>query len=133
MKASFITILALALGGVAGTLAAEAVKPAAPGESAASSDLRSTRETLAKWVETQQIHAKEKKDWQQSRDLLTSRATLLKNEIAGLEKQLSDLEGSMSEEARKRAETMAEERRLKDTAARLTGWVTEMESQVRAL
>ena len=34
--------------------------------------MKSSREALSKWVETQQILAKEKKDWQTGKEILSS-------------------------------------------------------------
>src|SRR5262245_62100528 len=48
------------------------------------------RLAMSKWIETQQIIAKERKDWQQSKEILTSRIELVRKEIATLEQKIAD-------------------------------------------
>src|ERR1044071_7677120 len=57
-----------------GDLGASATKPAAENPPT----LEETRLTMGKWIETQQIISKERKDWQQGKEILVSRLDLVK-------------------------------------------------------
>lgn len=109
-------------------VAATAVLAADP-----SSTADTTRETLAKWMETQQILSKEKRDWQTGKDVLEQRIELLKSEIAANEKKIAEVRSSMSEADEKRYEVVDKNNRLKaDTAAYLEA-LPEAEAKTRRL
>src|SRR3990172_7379270 len=72
---------------------ATAAGPAPAGEEsrpAAESTLEETRLMMDKWIDTQQIISKERKDWQQGKDLLLARLELIDAEIATLEEQIAE-------------------------------------------
>lgn len=95
--------------------------------------LEETRLTMGKWIETQQIISKERKDWQQGKEILLSRLELVKKEIATLEEKTGQAKSSVTEANKKRDEIIAENDQLKAASARLAEAVTGMESQVRRL
>ena len=49
--------------------------------------LEETRLTMDKWLETQQIISKERKDWQQGKEILLGRLELVKKEVATIEEK----------------------------------------------
>ena len=100
---------------------------------AAPATLEETRLTMGKWIETQQIISKERKDWQQGKEILLNRLELVKKEMATLEEKIKQAESSVSESNRKRDDLLAENDRLTAAGSQLTEAVTGMEGQVRGL
>lgn len=98
-----------------------------------SASLDETRLTMGKWIETQQIISKERKDWQQGKEILDGRLDLVKKEIASLEEKITQAEASVAETDRKRNELMAENDLLKAAGTQLTDAVTRMEGEVRRM
>lgn len=88
---------------------------------------------MGKWIETQQIIAKERNEWQQGKEILLSRLELVKKEHTALEEKILQAESSVIETHAKRDELLAENERLKITGAQLTTAVTAMEAEVRRL
>ncbi len=95
--------------------------------------LDESRVTMGKWIETQQIISKERKDWQQGKEILVGRLELVKKEISTLEEKIKQAESSVAETNQKRSDLLAENDLLKDADARLTEAVTRMEGEVRRL
>lgn len=100
---------------------------------AAAPTLEETRLRLAKWMETQQLIAKERKDWQQNKEILAGRLELVKKEIAALEEKIQQAEAGAAKAGKKRAELLAENDQLKATGSTLGESVTAMEVDVRRL
>jgi hypothetical protein len=118
--------------------ASPSTPPAAPGapataEPRSKASLDETRITMTKWIETQQIIAKERNDWQQGKEILKARVELVEKEVSGLEGKIKEAQASVAETNRKRDELQAESDRLKATADQLGTTVAAMEAQVRAL
>ncbi len=88
---------------------------------------------MDKWIETQQIISKERKDWQQGKEILQGRLELVKKEIATLEEKTTQAEASVAESDKKRNDLLAENEQLKAAGAQLTEAVTAMEVEVRRL
>jgi hypothetical protein len=103
------------------------------GGSQAPSTLEETRVTMDKWIETQQIISKERKDWEQGKEILTGRLELVKNEIALLQGKIQEAQSSVAEVEKKRAELVAESDRIAATGATLTAAVTRLEGQIEPL
>jgi len=95
--------------------------------------LQDTRTALGKWIETQQIIAKEKKDWQQGKEILTSRLELVKKEIASLEEKVKQAEASVAKATTTRDELLAENATLKAADAQLSTAVAAIETDVKKL
>jgi len=93
----------------------------------------STRATLAKWVETQQIIAKERQEWEQGKAILQSRIEAVRGEIAAMGQRLDDARHAASEANAKKAGDVAESGRLQQSAARLQTSATELEAGLRTL
>jgi len=91
------------------------------------------RVAMSKWIETQQVLSKERKDWQQSKELLVSRIDLLKKEVGALETKISQAESAAAVVAQKKQELVAENERLLAATARLAEAVVRMEAGVRKL
>jgi hypothetical protein len=116
---------------------AQQPKPAAADASArpaaAAPSLDELRLTMGKWIETQQIIAKERKDWQQGKELLVSRLELKKKEIAELEDKIGKAQASVAEAAKKRDELLAANAALVESQGKLTKSVIEIEGSLKQL
>ena len=95
--------------------------------------LEETRLTMDKWLETQQIISRERKDWQQGKEILICRLELVKKEIATLEEKTKQAESSVTEANKKRNELLAENDQLTAAGAQLTVAVAGMEGEVRQM
>lgn len=115
-KVGMVGVLALALGG--GLLAAT---PDA------------ARDALAKWVETQQLIAREKQDWQQGKQILQSRIDVVHGEIETLTERLADARRTAAEASGKKAGEVAENERLQRAGADLASRVGDLEAGLRTL
>ena len=111
----------------AGTSAGDADKISAP------PTLEETRMKMDKWLETQQIISKERKDWQQGKEILLGRLEVVKKEIATLEEKNKQAESSVTEANKKRSELLAENDQLTAAGAQLTGAVAGMEGEIRQM
>lgn len=107
----------------------------APGSSSASSvpSLDNTRDVMGKWIDMQQIIAKERKDWQEGREILQSRLELVQREISMLEEKIKQSEASVAETDRSRAELLAQDEQFKAVGTQLAEAVSHMEGDVRRL
>lgn len=88
---------------------------------------------MAKWVETQQLIAKETRDWQQGKEMLQSRIALLKSEIAALDGKLKELQATGADADHKRSGLVAEDQSLVSAATSLAVWAGELEGQLQEL
>lgn len=95
--------------------------------------LEGARGTLDKWVETQQIISREKKDWQQARELLTSRIQLVKDEIAQLRSKVDETHKSEQDFKKSRAESIGERDAAKSVSGELAAEAGALEGKVRSL
>ncbi len=95
--------------------------------------LEETRLAIGKWIETQQIISKERKDWQQGKDILVSRLELVRKEVATLKEKIATGAAGIAEVDRRKAELLGENDVLKAAGAQLTQAVTGMEAELRRL
>src|SRR5258705_567766 len=103
------------------------------GAAGAKPTLEETRLAMEKWIQTQQTISKERKEWQQGKDILVGRLELVKPEGLSLEKKISDADASAKEAAKKRDALVAENDELKATVAKLVEAVTAMEGEIPRL
>jgi hypothetical protein len=96
-------------------------------------EVGSARAAIGRWLATQQMIAREKKDWQQARELLVARIDLVGKEIAAVEAKLAEAEAALRDLAQRRAGLAAESGDLKRAADRLAGVLQGLEARVRAL
>ena len=95
--------------------------------------LEDARLLMGKWIETQQIIAKERNDWEQGRQILDGRLKLVKDEIAALEEKIAKAEAAVKESTAARDTVQAESDALKVTATQLTTAVASLEAGVRRI
>jgi prefoldin subunit 5 len=119
---------------LASTLAARGQDPASrPASRPAMLELKDTRASMGKWLETQQIISKERKNWEQEEDILLGRIEVVKQEVATLEERIRQTEASVAEAEKKKQGFAAENDQLKAVTERLTAKVGTMEAEVRRL
>jgi hypothetical protein len=90
-------------------------------------DLQATRDTLAKWVETQQIISREKQDWALGKQVLEQRIQLVEGEISMLQENIAEIGDSLAEADRERDELLVESRALEAAAAGLDEVISPLE------
>ncbi len=95
--------------------------------------LEEARLKMEKWIETQQIISKERKDWQQGKDILVGRLELVQKEIATLNEKIKQAETGIEEASKKRKDLQAENDQFKAAGVQLTDAVSGMEGEVRRL
>src|SRR5262245_27753006 len=98
------TLLLVAAAGAAVSAAMPALQDGsgASGAAPGAPSLEETRMTMEKWIQTQQTISKERKEWQQGKDILLGRLELVKQEVLSLEKKIGDADASAKEAAKKR-------------------------------
>jgi hypothetical protein len=95
--------------------------------------LEEVRLARGKWIETQQIIAKERADWQTGKDQLQGRLELLRKEAATLEQSIAESEAKVAQTESRHQQMVADNDKLKATGQLLTDAVTGMEQKLRAL
>jgi hypothetical protein len=122
-----------ALAPAAGLSAQEAAaKPAAPA-AAKTQSLEEMRLMMGKWIETQQLLAKERNEWQQGKELLVTRLDLVKKEIALLETRIVEAKTNAEKAKTQKAELLAENESLKADNAMLAEAVAPLEVEIKKL
>lgn len=115
------------------SLGAVAPQSDADGRAPGSATLQETRLVMGKWIETQQIVSKERNEWQQGKEILTSRLDLVKREITGLEEKLAQSQAAVAEAQAKRAELHVQGEELRLAGVQLATSATALEADVQRL
>src|SRR5262245_44811486 len=102
--ARYGVLIALAGGLCLGTCGAQENATSKPG----AATLEEERGTLGKFIDTQQIISKERKDWQQGKELLQGRLEVAKKEVATLGESIKQAEKDAAETDQKRKQLLAE-------------------------
>lgn len=95
--------------------------------------LEETRLTMGKWIETQQIISKERKEWQQGKEILLGRIELVHKELSGLDEKIQAAQSSVDAADARRDALLAEKAVLEAAGAQLTEAVSRLEVEVRRL
>lgn len=101
--------------------------------SSTNEQLQSTRDTLARWVETQQIISREKKDWQLGKEMLEQRISLIESEIETLNTRTEETRKNITEADTKRQKLIDENAELKAASTSLVEIVARLEEKTRGL
>lgn len=91
------------------------------------------RASLAKWVETQQLIAKERQEWQDGKQILQSRIDAVNGEIAAVTERLLAAQSTAVEAKGKRAREVGENETLQKAGVELADWVAGLEGGLRTL
>jgi hypothetical protein len=102
-------------------------------QSPTAQDLESTRATLARWVETQEIISRERQDWQIAREVLEQRIALIEGEIASLEEKIGGIREGIGEADTKQQSFVAENRSLKQASTMLIDVIGTLEAKTNQL
>lgn len=102
-------------------------------DGAESSPVSETRGTLARLVETRQLIAKTKTDWQSDRETLDQSLRLFDRELTELRDQLAKVETGGGQMEKERADALAEKEALLLASTRSKEKAAELEGQVRKL
>ena len=116
-----------------GLAAAAVVVTAATTADEGKPSLDETKLIMGKWIETQQIIAKERNDWQQGREVLEGRIKIVSDEIAALEEKIGVSRKAVAETDAKRGEMTAAADQLVAAADSLAKSAAAMEGEVRKL
>jgi len=103
------------------------------GAPANGASLEETRLRMGKWIETQQIISRERKEWQQGKEILLGRLELIKQEAAALQEKIALADSSVAEVTKKREELLAQKEQLASSGERLKAVVSGMESELRRM
>ncbi len=95
--------------------------------------LGGTRSTVGKWIATQELIFKERKDWQEGRELLRARIEAAEREIARIEAKLEESRTGLSELHAKQAEVAHTKQRLEESSSRLAEAAAGIEAEIRRL
>jgi FtsZ-binding cell division protein ZapB len=95
--------------------------------------LEETRLRMEKWIETQQIISKERKDWQQGKDILTGRLELVKKEVVSIDEKTKQAQSSVAETEKKRNDLIAENDQLKAAGTQLAENIKSIEGEIRRI
>ena len=105
----------------------------APVSTTAGSAVDEARLSLGKLYETEQILSRERKDWQQGKDILLGRLEVVRQEKATLEEKIEQGKAAAAEVEAKKAALVAEKDALVAVGTQLTEAVTRLEGDVRRL
>ncbi len=95
--------------------------------------LEQSREILNKYYETEQLIAKERADWQLSKELLEDRIQLVKNQLKELREKTAEEERNITKADEDREKLVADVDELKALQSAQKVLVKELESSVRSL
>ena len=91
------------------------------------------RETVGKWIATQRLVYQERKDWQQQKEILSSRIELIRKEIGEIEAKLAQSRRVAGEAAAKQAEAASAKQGLVSESVYLVRVLSEFEAAVRGI
>lgn len=95
--------------------------------------IESALAALEKWVETERVISKEKRDFEISKDMLRERIQLVQSEIRSLREKIAEAETSIEEIDAKREEMAKTNEMLKQASSSLAGILASMEDRTLAL
>ena len=95
--------------------------------------LEETRLRMGKWIETQQVIARERNEWQQGREVLVARVELLRKEANALQDKIQEAEAAVAASSKKKEALVAQNDQLKAVAAQTAAAVTVFEADVLKL
>ncbi|HKY31251.1 MAG TPA: DUF3450 family protein [Candidatus Polarisedimenticolia bacterium] len=95
--------------------------------------IEDARSALSRWVETQEILSRERKEWREARQLLESRVEALRREVSLAEERAEEAEKGRTDASRARAELMEDRRAIQEIAGELAERMEGLERGVRAL
>jgi len=95
--------------------------------------IEATRDTLEKWVETRRLLSEEKRDWALAKDMLTSRAEILRGEVTEVDGRIAEADKSITDADRKAADLVAKNDALKLASSELAAMAATLETRTKDL
>lgn len=126
-------VAAFALAALPAAAAGAGTAPAAPGPANKPVAIETARAALGKWFEVQQAIAREKREWQQDKEVLEARIEVLQRELADMDERLGKARDKLGEAERSKTGVVATNEELKAASAELAVAAGELEGRVRAL
>ncbi|RMF75345.1 MAG: DUF3450 family protein [Acidobacteria bacterium] len=126
MRYASLVIAGLVVAALAGT-ATGPVRADEPGAETAA------RSTLAQWIETEKVIARERSEWAEAKDLLEQRIALLEGELADVEARQAEAEQGLAEVDRRGHDVRREEASLREAARGLEEALERLEPRIRSL
>ncbi|MBN9693792.1 MAG: DUF3450 family protein [Verrucomicrobia bacterium] len=103
------------------------------GLGAADSPLTSARETVAQWVQTQQLISRTRADWESDREMLQQSKALFERELKSVQEELGKLSTNNSVAELERAKTESELKSMVEALESIKGIEADLEAQLKAL
>ena len=128
-----MTTLGMGIGTLAAAVLASGLALAASDLNAGAATPDAARASLARWVETQQLIAREKREWQEGKQILQSRIEAVNGEIAALKERMQETQRTAAEANEKKAGEVAENESLQRAGSELAAWVSGLEGGLRTL
>lgn len=128
-----VTVWHVATASLVGFSAAIAIADDTPSPADTTARIESTRDILERWVEARRVLSEEKRDWSLAKDMLESRAEILREELGEVETRVSDAEKSVTEADRKTADLVAKNDALKAAAGELASVAAQLETRTKEL
>lgn len=98
-----------------------------------SANIEGTRSALEKWVETESVISREKRDFELAKEMLNERIELVKREIKSLQDKISEAEKSIAEADKKRIKLVEENEKLKEATSSLNKIAGTLENRTKDL
>ncbi len=95
--------------------------------------VNTTREAMARWVETRKVISQEQRDMLLGREVMNERIELVKREIETIRQRIKDAQQSITDADKRREELVQQNEQLKASAAALAANVGELESRTLKL
>lgn len=121
------TVAALVVGALAATA------PGADTVAEGSAALVDARSTVARWVETEQVISKEKREWQIGKEVLLQRIALVEGEIATMERKIVESREAIAGAAASRGELAERKQQLEAARVALVDAIGPLEQRTRSL
>lgn len=103
------------------------------GRPAQADEVDTTRQSLARYVETRQIISRERQDWELGKEVLEQRIALLEGEIGALRGKIAEARSGLREVSGKQGELTRDNRELRDAAFSLQSSIGALETSTRSL
>lgn len=120
MKCFLPVVMAVALSGPA----VRAAEPAA---------LTQARSTLEQWVQTRQLSARARNDWQADKESLDQTVLLYERELKAIDEQMAKVSTNNAQVAKEMAEALALQKSSNETLDGARQFATDFEARVKAL
>lgn len=103
------------------------------GLGAADTPLTSARDTVAQWVQTQQLISRTRAEWEADREMLSQSKALFERELKAVQEELGKQSTNSSVADAERLKAEAELKRANEALEKARGVIVGLEAEIRAL